>query len=42
MKAKKSCKKKTKEVEKDATAKVQDSKSDAKEAKDALLKQMMR
>jgi hypothetical protein len=33
--AKKSCKKKTKEVEKDATAKVQDSESDAKEAKDA-------
>jgi hypothetical protein len=33
-KAKKSCKKK-KEVEKDATAKVQDSESDAKEAKDA-------
>jgi hypothetical protein len=34
-KAKKLCKKKTKEVEKDATAKVQDSESDAKEAKDA-------
>jgi hypothetical protein len=34
-KAKKLRKKKTKEVEKDATAKVQDSKSDAKEAKDA-------
>jgi hypothetical protein len=34
-KAKKLCKKKTKEVEKDATAKVQDSKSDAKEAEDA-------
>ncbi len=34
-KAKKSRKKKTKEVEKDATAKVQDSESDAKEAKDA-------
>jgi hypothetical protein len=34
-KAKKSCKKKTKEVKKDTTAKVQDSKSDAKEAKDA-------
>jgi hypothetical protein len=34
-KAKKSGKKKTKEVEKDATAKVQDSESDAKEAKDA-------
>jgi hypothetical protein len=34
-KAKKSRKKKTKEVKKDATAKVQDSKSDAKEAKDA-------
>jgi hypothetical protein len=35
-KAKKSCKKKTKEVKKDATAKVQDSESGAKEAKDAL------
>jgi hypothetical protein len=34
-KAKKSCKKKTKEVEKDTTAKVQDSKSDAQEAEDA-------
>jgi hypothetical protein len=34
-KAKKSHKKKTKEVEKDATAKVQDSESDAKEAEDA-------
>jgi hypothetical protein len=34
-KAKKLRKKKTKEVEKDATAKVQDSESDAKEAKDA-------
>jgi hypothetical protein len=34
-KAKKSCKKKTKEVEKDTTAKVQDSESDAKKAKDA-------
>jgi hypothetical protein len=34
-KAKKSRKKKTKEVEKDATAKVQDSKSGAKEAEDA-------
>jgi hypothetical protein len=34
-KAKKPRKKKTKEVEKDATAKVQDSESDAKEAKDA-------
>ncbi len=34
-KAKKSCKKKTKEVKKDATAKVQDSESDAKEAEDA-------
>jgi hypothetical protein len=34
-KAKKLCKKKTKEVKKDATAKVQDSESDAKEAKDA-------
>ncbi len=34
-KAKKSCKKKTKEVEKDTTTKVQDSKSDAKETKDA-------
>jgi hypothetical protein len=33
-KAKKSCKKKTKEVEKDITAKVQDSESDTKEAKD--------
>jgi hypothetical protein len=34
-KAKKSCKKKTKEEEKDTTAKVQDSESDAKEAEDA-------
>jgi hypothetical protein len=34
-KAKRSCKKKTKEAKKDATAKVQDSKSDAKEAEDA-------
>jgi hypothetical protein len=34
-KAKKLCKNKTKEVEKDATAKVQDSESDSKEAKDA-------
>jgi hypothetical protein len=34
-KAKKLCKKKTKEVKKDTTAKVQDSESDAKEAKDA-------
>jgi hypothetical protein len=34
-KAKKLCKKKTKEVEKDTSAKVQDSESDAKEAKDA-------
>jgi hypothetical protein len=34
-KAKRSCKKKTKEAKKDATAKVQDSKLDAKEAKDA-------
>jgi hypothetical protein len=34
-KAKKSRKKKTKEVKKDATGKVQDSESDAKEAKDA-------
>jgi hypothetical protein len=34
-KAKKPCKKKTKEVKKDATTKVQDSKSDAQEAKDA-------
>jgi hypothetical protein len=34
-KAKKLCKKNTKEVKKDAIAKVQDSKSDAKEAKDA-------
>jgi hypothetical protein len=34
-KAKNSCKKKTKEVKKGATAKVQDSESDAKEAKDA-------
>ncbi len=35
MKAKKSRKKKIKEVKKDATAKVQDSESDAKEAEDA-------
>jgi hypothetical protein len=34
-KAKKPCKKKNKEVEKDTTSKVQDSESDAKEAKDA-------
>jgi hypothetical protein len=34
-KARRSCKKKTKEAKKDATAKAPDSKSDAKEAKDA-------
>ncbi len=40
VKARRSCKKKTREAEKDATAKAPHSKSDAKEVEDMLLKQM--